>query len=123
MTPRDLSRRAALVVGTNAVEIMDIEEYLTLCGWVSPAIARSFGEAEHLLDTASGAIHLVIMLLPQAHPDAAAFVRTCMNKEIGLIIMNGARTTVLAGQVIMLARPFVDTDLDDALEALGLAIA
>ena len=121
MTPRDLSRRAALVVGTNAVEIMDIEEYLTLCGWVSPLIAQSFGEAEHVLESAT--VHLVIMLLPQGHPDAAAFVRTCMNKEVGLIIMNGARTTVLAGQVIMLARPFVDADLDEALKALGLAVA
>ncbi|WP_299297605.1 hypothetical protein [uncultured Tateyamaria sp.] len=122
MTPRDLSRQSALVVGTNAVEIMDIEEYLTLSGWSTPVIAQAFDEAERILERADGAIHLVIVLLPQGHPDAAAIIRTCISLGIGLIVMNGARTKLVDGQVIMLTRPFVERDLDEALHALGLAV-
>lgn len=121
MTPRDMTDRAALIVGTNAVEIMDIEEYLSLCGWSSATIVDTYQSAVQAVESGDRPLRLAINLLPHADAKAKTFISSCMRNDIGLILLNGERTTVLAGKVIMLARPFVDQDFDDALQALGLS--
>jgi hypothetical protein len=122
MTPRDLSTRAALIAGTNAIENMDVSEYLSLRGWALIQ-AQSVAQALDVIAQTRRTIDLAIVFRSDAGPGVSEFVRTCVSRDIRLIFVNGTRKTLIAGKVVMLDRPFVDHDLDAAFAALGLVEA
>lgn len=120
MNPRDLRPRRALVIGKNAVELMDIEDFLRARGWFAPIITEDVDNAARLLADTVEAFHLVIVAAPHANPQAVALIRSCVDEACPVLVINGASATAQPGQVVLMTRPFSDADLDEALTALGL---
>ena len=121
MNPRDLRPRRALVIGKNAVELMDIDEYLRARDWFAPAIAEDVDSAARLLADSGEPFHLVILAAPHANPRAVSLIRFCVDEACPILVIDGASATAQPGRVVLMARPFIDADLDEALMALGLA--
>ena len=121
MTPRDLSARRALVIGRNAVEIMDVDEYLCSHGWAEAHVVADIAAGVEALANAVRPFDLVVLAAPHADPSGVALIRSCVDEACPVIVINGALATTQAGQVVLLNRPFMDSDLETALRSLGLS--
>ncbi|WP_299616259.1 hypothetical protein [uncultured Tateyamaria sp.] len=120
MTPRDLTDKTVLIVGDEMVEVMDISEHLTVSGWAEPVVASSAREAIAVLIDRVTPFSLAVVTVAHANPEVAGIIRTCVDEGCPVIIVNGARATVRKGQVVMLSRPYITSDIDQALVSLGL---
>jgi len=120
MNPRDLSQRKALVVGNNAVEVMDIDEYLLGRGWAATVVVDSVLDGIATIERMSRPFDLVVLAAPHTNPVALGLIRLCVDEECPVVVVNGALATAQPGQVVLLTRPFIDSDLDQALSGLGL---
>lgn len=121
MTPYDLSTRHALVIGNNVVEVMDVDEYLLSCGWATAQIVPDIDGGTAALANAVHPFDLVVLAAPHATPTGVAMIRSCVDEACPVIVIDGALGTTQPGSVVLLHRPFIDSDLDAAMRSLGLA--
>ena len=120
MNPRDISHRTALIIGSHEIEVADVADYLVSNGWQDPVIVTSPDGALALLEARTTPFALVVVMIAGSDPVAATIMRICKDEGCPVVVVDGARATVRAGQAVALSRPFTDTDLDQALRSLGL---
>lgn len=119
--PRDLNRRSALIIGTAAVEMIDIEEYLVGRGWNRPTTVPTLAAALTLFRAQESSFSLVVVTVSHSHLSILDFARYAGDAGARLMIVNGAQKVQLSENVVTIRRPFHDQDLDDAMKQLGLA--
>lgn len=120
MNPRDLSHGRALIAGSNSVEVMDVAEHLVAHGWPEPVVVKTPHIAVERLRSRTNPFTLAVLLINQSDPETSAAIDMCEHIGCPVIVINGDGSKKRAGQVVSLSRPFIDTDLDQALRALGL---
>ena len=118
MSPLDYSALKALIIGNNVIEVMDVDEYLRDLGWCEAHVAADIDAGVAALGNAMRPFDLVVLAAPHANPAGAAFLRLCADEACPVIVINGALATAQAGRVVLVSRPFVDSDLENALRCL-----
>ncbi len=120
MPPRDLSACRALIACANAVEIIDLSEYLEMRGWASPSVSDSAALALKTLLAESHRYSLAVIATRHSDTGAADLLSWCISAAFPVILINGTTRTVSRPNIAMVSRPYLDRDLDRAMDALTL---
>lgn len=121
MNPRDISTRQAMIIGRNAVEVMDVNEFLCSQNWSASQIVSDIPAGRYVMRSYRRPFDLVVLSASHANPEGAAFIRSCLDEGCPMIVVNGSLAMTQAGRVVLVTRPFIDTDLIAALSELQLA--
>ncbi|WP_299629304.1 hypothetical protein [uncultured Tateyamaria sp.] len=122
MNSRDSIHRDVLIAGSHTIEVMDMTDHLLSRGWNEPVTVKTAKEAIALLETRGVPFSLTVVMVPTSDPIAMTLVRICSDEGSPVVIVDGAASVQQAGQVVVLARPFIDTDMDQALRSLSLMV-
>ncbi|WP_299695031.1 hypothetical protein [uncultured Tateyamaria sp.] len=102
---------------------MDIDEYLRGHGWSATMIVDGVSQAVRAFERLARPFDLVVLAAPHTDPAALSFIRSCTEEGCPVIVVNGALATAQPGQIVLMTRPFIDSDLDEAMSTLGLVYA
>ncbi|MEM8824456.1 MAG: hypothetical protein AAGF30_12660 [Pseudomonadota bacterium] len=112
----------ALIVSLEAIEAIDIDEFLVAKGWDPSVVVQTADQARRMLmlsEQTMQAFSLAVFGLNANSPDLGPFLDICAEQAVRVLHLNGETKLEPADNISTLARPFTTQDLDASLRALG----